>query len=144
MKATRTCTTETCDRPFHARGLCTMHYQRFARRGSLPAIVTITVHDRLFAKLVERESGCLEWTGRTTSGYGSMKGFCGSDRSHRVAWRLANGAIPEGLYVLHHCDNRICCQTDPTPGYPEGHLFLGTHADNMADMVAKGRGRWST
>jgi hypothetical protein len=43
----------------------------------------------------------------------------------------AHGAIPDGLFVLHRCDERACCNVD--------HLFLGTHQDNMDDMHAKGR-----
>jgi hypothetical protein len=43
------------------------------------------------------------------------------------------------MQVLHHCDNRACVKTAPDEQYPEGHLFLGTHADNMADMVSKRR-----
>lgn len=51
--------------------------------------------------------------------------------AHRFAYEQAFGAIPDGLSVLHRCDNPPCCN-------PE-HLFLGTRADNIADMCAKGR-----
>src|SRR5258708_4115991 len=51
--------------------------------------------------------------------------------THRYAWEITFGPVPENLQVLHHCDNPTCCRPD--------HLFLGTGADNMADKVAKGR-----
>jgi len=51
---------------------------------------------------------------------------------HRKAWILANGPIPDGLYVLHKCDNGKCVNVD--------HLFLGTQLDNVRDCMAKGRG----
>jgi len=90
--------------------------------------------------LVEQPNGCLEWTGDTeTAGYGRFKAHGKVVKTHRFAWTLANGPILDGLWVLHHCDNPPCCQTEPTVGYPDGHLFLGTNADNVADMITKSR-----
>jgi hypothetical protein len=53
--------------------------------------------------------------------------------AHRAAWEHANGPIPDGLFVLHKCDNPKCCNPK--------HLFLGTQSQNAADMWAKGRAR---
>lgn len=55
------------------------------------------------------------------------------DRVHRLSYEVFVGPIPDGLWVLHRCDRRNCLRPD--------HLFLGTAADNTADMVAKGRAR---
>lgn len=51
--------------------------------------------------------------------------------AHRVAWELWYGPVPDGLFVLHRCDNPPCARPD--------HLFLGTQTDNMADAFQKGR-----
>ena len=80
--------------------------------------------------------GCIEWTAYLNSlGYGSFNCAFGGERrtrpAHRVAWMLVHGPIPEGLYVLHTCDNRKC--VNPY------HLYLGTQADNMLDMVQRNR-----
>jgi len=100
------------------------------------------VAERIQHRFMVMPSGCREWTeGTDRHGYGYVKVDGKTVPTHRLVWELANGPIPPGLNVLHHCDNPPCCQTEPTVGYPEGHLFLGTIADNNADMRAKGRAR---
>lgn len=76
---------------------------------------------------------CVEHSGRKDRhGYGKVK-FRGTRdfAAHRAAWIEANGEVPEGMHVLHWCDNRACVNV--------GHLHLGTHADNMREMAERGR-----
>jgi HNH endonuclease len=92
-----------------------------------------TPAERLADGLERKPNGCLEWTKQTDhKGYGRIKVDGKMLKTHRFAWTLANGPIPEGMSVLHHCDNRLCADTEKC-------LFLGTKADNNADMKAKGR-----
>lgn len=91
-----------------------------------------------FWSYVQRGDECWTWIGaRDANGYGrlSLPGR-GTIGAHRVSWELHRGEIPDGLCVLHRCDNPPCV-------WPE-HLFLGTHADNVADRIAKGRSRYVT
>lgn len=78
------------------------------------------------------------WTGKTErNGYGRFQvGGKGSPQigAHRYAYELHFGPPPEGLVVMHKCDVRNC--VNPR------HLAVGTHTDNMADMIAKGRKRF--
>lgn len=88
--------------------------------------------DRFWAKYAQAANGCLEWQGaRDRMGYGSF-GLDGRIQSaHRIAYTLRHGPIPEGMCVLHRCDNPPCGLDD--------HLFLGTKADNSADCYRKKR-----
>jgi hypothetical protein len=89
---------------------------------------------RVAARLAPAPSGCIEWTGLIDrKGYGKTWFEGRSQGAHRVAWQLANGPIPDGLMVMHSCDNPPCCNV--------AHLSLGTAADNQADKAAKGRAR---
>lgn len=75
---------------------------------------------------------CWPWLRtRTSNGYGRLTLRNQGWLAHRVAWTLTNGAIPKGVCVLHRCDNRLCCNP--------AHHFLGSYADNNADMRQKRR-----
>lgn len=75
---------------------------------------------------------CWEWPlSRVEPGYGRVRLGKTEYRTHRLSWELHFGPIPEDMFVLHHCDNPPC--VNPS------HLFLGTHQDNMDDMVRKDR-----
>lgn len=75
---------------------------------------------------------CWEWLGaKNVWGYGVCTFSGKTAASHRVAWEIANGPVPDSKHVLHRCDNPPCCNAR--------HLFLGTHTENMEDKASKGR-----
>lgn len=81
---------------------------------------------------VEANTGCWLWLGSLNKwGYGKLSIQRKHWISHRASYTIFNGEIPDGMQVLHKCDVRSCVN-------PE-HLFLGTHKENMKDMVKKGR-----
>lgn len=99
--------------------------------------IFLPLEDKLWTQVVETEDGCLEWTRSTNEhGYGWIYDPDWHTKrklrkTHQVAWEVAFGPVPEGLWVLHHCDNPPCCNPN--------HLFLGDCQGNVDDMVAKNR-----
>lgn len=93
------------------------------------------VDERFWVK-VDKSAGpdeCWPWlAGSCSAGYGTFRFNDRENSSNRVAWMLSFGPIPDGLWVLHRCDNPPCCNPR--------HLFLGTCGDNVRDCIAKGRG----
>ncbi len=95
----------------------------------------IPLEERFWTKTKQVAGGCIEWQGaRLSAGYGKTgAGGRGGKTllTHRVAYELTHGPIPDGMFVCHHCDNPPCVNVD--------HLFLGTHEDNTRDKMDKGR-----
>lgn len=92
----------------------------------------LTIAERFWSK-VEKSDGCWIWKGAITQGYGR---FWVADQrrlvaAHRISYEFAFGKFDAALLVCHTCDNPRCVRPD--------HLFLGTHEENMHDMVLKGR-----
>jgi hypothetical protein len=97
------------------------------KAGLLPPLLPPTPEE--FMAKVNKTDSCWLWTGAKAPPWNY--GRTGQLWAHRVSYELHVGPITEGLYVLHRCDNPPC--VNPS------HLFLGTAADNVQDMMAKGR-----
>jgi HNH endonuclease len=90
------------------------------------------VLERFLSKVIRTEHGCWLWIGaKVPKGYGQFKIGEKVYRAHRVAYELFKEEVPEGMFVLHSCDNPSCVNPD--------HLFVGTNSDNIQDSFDKGR-----
>ena len=87
--------------------------------------------ERFWAKVNKTET-CWLWKGHVDADdYGRINWFGKRILTHRLSWKIHNGAIPQGLCVLHRCDTPRCVRPD--------HLFIGTNVENTADKTRKGR-----
>lgn len=98
-----------------------------------------TLEDRFYEKISpEPNSGCWLWDGAWTVGYGMFRNEKGqTEQSHRVAWRLRHGPIPDGMTLDHRvCKLKCCANPD--------HVVLCTHVENISEldgMVGKNKAK---
>jgi len=126
------CGTEVLSYPSRPRRYCT---KRCYGQASLRTA------DTFWGRVsVGAEGHCWDWQGSRSArtpngggGYGTLKWNRRYWYAHHVAYALTHGPIPEGAFVLHHCDDRVCCNPD--------HLYIGTHQNNMDDMKRRGRSK---
>jgi len=133
--ADRICAKPGCGRTGKlTRGLCGRCYRYWldhtppAERGVAPRF------SRDFWDYVKKthDRGCWVWAGsKIRKGYGYWSGGGSRGLAHRHSWALQNGPIPDGLWVLHHCDNPPCVNP--------AHLYLGTVVENVQDAVSRNR-----
>jgi endogenous inhibitor of DNA gyrase (YacG/DUF329 family) len=130
---------EQCGKPFTRKQWMLNRSKHFFCSHECAGVWRRSTPERFWAR-VRKGEGCWLWVGGAfRNGYGSF-GSPGRG-THRVAWELVNGSIPEGMHVLHRCDiNYLPGDITYRRCVNPAHLFLGTQADNMADMRAKGRG----
>ncbi len=130
----KTCSVEECAGRYHARGFCNKHYRQRLSSDELKLIArkNRSPIERFLERIVIADSGCWEWQGsRDRQGYGHISTASKKMRVHRFSYQHYRKPIPDGLCVLHHCDNPPCC--NPL------HLYVGTPADNVRDKVSRGR-----
>jgi hypothetical protein len=132
----RGCDIVGCAKAHYGRGYCRTHWERNLKHGDpLKVLELHGVSDEERLRFWSEQSGdCIVWTGGINHrGYGqAWSGENGEYTSaHRLSYTVHNGPIPDGMLVRHTCDNRPCINPK--------HLIVGTHVDNMNDMVERDR-----
>jgi hypothetical protein len=130
------CSVEGCGRPVKSVGMCNRHYENVRLRGTAVPRRDLDIWSAVQAiGWTVTALGCWEWDGvRNSNGYGlftlKRAGLYGV-RAHRLVFEHMTGIVLGEEVLCHHCDNPPCVNPD--------HLFPGSRADNVADMMFKGR-----
>ena len=128
------CTIEGCETKRYGRGWCEKHYTRWRRNGDPNVTQRYRDPADALAARTKRTGDCAVWTGATNNGgYGLILVDGASRAAHRVAWELANGPIPDGLFIDHACWNRACVNVE--------HLRLATRQQNNSNLGTARPGR---
>ena len=132
---------EVCGARFYLRDKKFQSFNRFARRRFCSVECSVSLSPRIGRldhkawireRVTTTDSGCWEWKQRRhVKGYGLAHIGRRCVRAHRYAYEVWCGPIPEGMMVLHSCDNPPCCNPD--------HLRVGTAKDNAQDAILRGR-----
>lgn len=134
------CLVPECNNFVHAKKHCSMHYRHIKKYGEIKTkqhknkwINHKTIETAFWGYVTKKDKDeCWEWEGVIAGGgYGSLWFEMRQYRAHRISYLINKGDIPEGLFVMHSCDNRKCVNPN--------HLSIGTHSDNMRDCANKGR-----
>ena len=112
-----------------------MHRARVTRHGDPDAVIGMNrmpVEERFHRQYqINPKTGCWDWTGKLSFGYGRLQYQGAAQLAHRVSWELHHGPILPGMVICHACDNRACVN-------PE-HLLMGSQRANLIDGIQKGR-----
>lgn len=136
----RICSVDGCENPFDSRGMCRKHSDKARRSGQIPVVQRRNVGEsprqrieRIGWEVAENE--CWIYNGpRRRWGYTCVYiAGRGTLAAHRVSYEVYVGPIPDGLILMHSCDNPPCINPK--------HLRPGTNHENTQDMLAKGRHR---
>lgn len=130
------CSVDGCERPHFAKTYCESHHTRYRRHGDPKAdqdfITKYPTPEAALRARTVKDGDCLTWTGAVDGGgYGTIRSGGRNRKAHRVAWELANGPIPSGMYIDHRCWNPACVNVD--------HLRLATPAQNNSYLSTTGR-----
>lgn len=137
----RICSVEGCGKNVRVRGLCSAHYSKLLKYGSPTACVNAehgAPMEEIRRVVADRPDGCVFWRfSRNKGGYGKVYVSKGVFRqAHAVAYEMMSGvSIPDGMVCRHKCDNGSLGCFNPRC------IEIGTQADNVDDMVRKGRHR---
>lgn len=129
------CSIDECANKPISKGMCRKHFMRIYRHGkNKSSYKEVSAIDRYKSRTkINPLNGCIEWMLPITKKqrYPILVIKNKRVKVHRFSYEYFIGTIPDGMYVLHKCDNTICSN-------PE-HLFLGTQKENVMDMINKGR-----